>query len=94
MKIASHCNQPSVSPRNGTARMATKIGKVFTTGITRDTSSERSVRSIAMAPPTRMMPEAKAISTVVPSVPAGIQLMVKMTTPTALCTTPIGAMNA
>ena len=94
MIIASHSSQPRSSPRTGTARIATNIGKVLVTGIMRDTSSERIVRSMRSAPTTRMMLEPTATTRVMVSTPAGSGRMVITTSPNTKWTTPIGARNA
>ena len=48
--MASHCAQPSDSPRKNTAMMATNMGDVCQTGATLDTCSRVSPQNMSVSP--------------------------------------------
>jgi hypothetical protein len=81
IKMLSHFKYPRDSPRSGTARIATKIGKVLTTGIILDTSWERMACNMSSRPNERVKPEPIATRIGVALTPSGMGKRYRINSP-------------
>ena len=94
MKIANHSSTASVSSSSGTAMIATSTGCMFTTGITRETSSVRMTYRNNNIPTARIIPEPTATRTGVFPISLGKGKITKTSTPKTIAIIATGKRNA